>query len=351
MYFPHLSAKNKQKGGNVMKRLGNTVIEFENDTSVLSYASVAGSKEGEGPLGKEFDMVVQDSYFGEKSWEKAEAKFQQEALELAMRKSGVTAEDIHMIFAGDLLNQCTASSFAAADRNIPFLGQYGACSTMAQAMLMASMAVDSKAAELAAAVSSSHFCTAERQFRLPLEYGGQRSTTAQWTVTAAGAVLLGRGGKVKVKRAAAGRIVDLGVKDTANMGAAMAPAAANTIYNFLLDCGASPRDYDAIFTGDLGLVGSRLLQDILFENGVEINSVHRDCGLMIYYLKEQDVHAGASGCGCCASVLCSHILPALERAELRRVLFCPTGAMMSVVSSQQGRTIPGICHVLELGSE
>lgn len=330
-----------------MKRIGKTVIEFD-DVSILSFAAVVGQKEGEGPLGKEFDMVVEDSYFGEKTWELAEAKFQMRALELAIKKGKLDSNEIQMLFAGDLLNQCIASAFSASGQNIPFIGQYGACSTMAQTLMMASVAVDGGAAEKAAAVTSSHFCTAERQFRLPLEYGGQRTPSAQWTVTGSGSVILGKGGRIKVKAAAPGKIKDLQVKDAANMGAAMAPAAANTIYEYLRDRGASPTDYDAIYTGDLGKVGSELLYSILQENQVDIKPVHQDCGLMMYYLKEQDVHAGASGCGCCASVLCGHILPKMERGELRRVLFCPTGALMSVTSSQQGQPIPGICHAIEL---
>ena len=334
-----------------MKRIGSTVIEFEKNIYIESFASVVGKKEGDGPLGSQFDMVVKDSYFAEKSWEQAEAKFQTTALKLALAKGRLSSTDINLLFAGDLLNQCIASSFGALGLDIPFLGQYGACSTMGQTIFMASMAVEGGAAEKAAAVTSSHFCTAERQFRLPLEYGGQRTPTAQWTVMGSGAVIIGKEGKVRVKRAAVGKIRDLQVKDVSNMGAAMAPAAANTIFEFLKDTGTFPKDYDAIFTGDLGLVGSELLYELLESNGTDIKDVHKDCGLMIYYLKEQDVHAGGSGCGCCASVLCGHILPALKRGELKRVLFCPTGALMSTVSSQQGQAIPGICHALELVSE
>ena len=334
-----------------MKRIGSTVIEFEKNIYIESFASVVGKKEGDGPLGSQFDMVVKDSYFAEKSWEQAEAKFQTTSLKLALAKGRLSSTDINLIFAGDLLNQCIASSFGALGLDIPFLGQYGACSTMGQTIFMASMAVEGGAAEKAAAVTSSHFCTAERQFRLPLEYGGQRTPTAQWTVMGSGAVIIGKEGKVRVKRAAVGKIRDLQVKDVSNMGAAMAPAAANTIFEFLKDTGTFPKDYDAIFTGDLGLVGSELLYELLESNGTDIKDVHKDCGLMIYYLKEQDVHAGGSGCGCCASVLCGHILPALKRGELKRVLFCPTGALMSTVSSQQGQAIPGICHALELVSE
>ena len=333
-----------------MKRIGRSVIEFEKDVRIGSFASVVGKKEGEGPLGPSFDMVVEDSYFGEKSWELAEAKFQTTALKLALEKGKLSSTDIDILFAGDLLNQCIASSFGAAGLDIPFLGQYGACSTMGQTILMAAMTVEGGTAENAAAVTSSHFCTAERQFRLPLEYGGQRTPSAQWTVMGSGAVIVGQKGGVKVARAAVGRIRDLKIKDVSNMGGAMAPAAANTILEFLRDTGTSAKDYDAIFTGDLGLVGSSLLYELLEKEGVNMRNIHKDCGLMMYYLKEQDVHAGGSGCGCCATVLCAHILPSLIRGELNRVLFCPTGALMSTVSSQQGQAIPGICHALELVS-
>lgn len=334
-----------------MKRIGKSVMEFEKTVAIEGFAAVVGQKEGEGPLGAEFDLVIGDSYFGKKSWEQAEAEFQATAFRIALEKAGATSPDMDMIFAGDLLNQCIASSFGAIGADVPFLGQYGACSTMGQNLIMAAMAVESGAADMAAAVTSSHFCTAERQFRLPLEYGGQRTPSAQWTATGSGCAIVGSKGRVMISRAAVGKIKDLGVKDAANMGAAMAPAAANTIFEFLYDTGTSPEDYDAIFTGDLGLVGRELLCELLSHQGLDISKVHNDCGLMMYYLKEQDVHAGGSGCGCCASVLCGHILPRMERGALKRILFCPTGALMSTISSQQGQAIPGICHAVELVSE
>lgn len=331
-----------------MKRIGKSVLEFENEPSVISYASIVGKKEAQGPLGDCFDQTVSDSYLGTKSWEKAEAQLQCESVNLALGKGSLEPEDIDMIFAGDLLNQCISSTFGVRALNIPFLGQYGACSTMAQTLMMASIMVDCGAANRAAAVTSSHFCTAERQFRLPLEYGSQRTPTAQWTATASGAVILGHGGKVKVKRAAPGKIVDLGIKDTANMGAAMAPAAATTIFEFLHDTGTTPLDYDCIFTGDLGTVGSELFCTLLSDNGIDIKNRHKDCGVMMYYTQEQDAHAGSSGCGCSASILCGHILRELEQGFLHKVLFCATGALMSTTSSQQGESIPGICHAIEL---
>ena len=331
-----------------MRRVGNWVLATENNPSVISYASVVGKKEAEGPLGAYFDQTLSDSYVGTESWEKAESQLQNQAVHLALSKKNLETSQIQMIFAGDLLNQCISSTFGIRSLNIPFLGQYGACSTMAQTLVMSSIMVDCGAAERAVAVTSSHFCTAERQFRLPLEYGSQRTPTAQWTATASGAVVVGKGGKVTIPHVAIGKIVDLGVTDTANMGAAMAPAAADSIYHFLLDTKTSPKDYDCIFTGDLGLVGTELLHNILLENGVSIHQCHRDCGVMLYDIKGQDAHAGASGCGCSASVLCGYILRQLEQGSLRRVLFCATGALMSTTSSQQGESIPGICHVVEL---
>ncbi len=331
-----------------MIRIGKNTLQTENCPRIISYAAVGGKKEAQGPLGSYFDQTISDSYVGEESWEKAESELQCEAVHLALSKKNLKPEDIDLIFAGDLLNQCISSSFNARGLSIPFLGQYGACSTMSQTILMATMAVDSRSARKAIAVTSSHFCTAERQFRLPLEYGGQRSPTAQWTATASGCVIIGTEGTIKIEKVCPGKIVDLGITDMSNMGAAMAPAAADTIFNFLSDTGTKPSDYDAIYTGDLGLIGTDLLGQIMLKNGINIKRVHRDCGLMLYDLKKQDIHSGGSGCGCSASVLSSYILKMLENKEQKRVLFCATGALMSPTSSQQGESIPGICHVIEL---
>lgn len=334
-----------------MKRIGKQTIEFETAPHILSHAAIGGKKEAQGPLGSSFDQTFQDTTLSMESWEKAEAQLQKEAVSLALAKAGLKPEDVDMIFAGDLLNQCISSTFGLLDFHIPFLGQYGACSTMAQTLFMAACMVDGGAARRAVAVTSSHFCSAERQFRTPLEYGAQRTPTAQWTATASGCAVVGEKGKVRVTRGLAGKVVDLGVKDPANMGAAMAPAAADSICTFLRDTGGSPEDYDTIFTGDLGLVGTELLYGCLRDNGVNISGVHNDCGLLLYDRQEQDVHAGGSGCGCSAGVLCGHILGAMERGGLRKALFCATGALMSPTSSQQGESIPGVCHVLELQAE
>lgn len=333
-----------------MKRLGRYTLLFERHPSVLGHAAVGGKKEAEGPLAQDFDQTFLDSYLAQESWEKAESMLQTEAASLAIRKAGLERKDINMIFAGDLLNQCISSTFGLRSLDIPFLGQYGACSTMAQTLLMASVMVESGAANYACAVTSSHFCTAERQFRTPLEYGSQRSPTAQWTATASGSAVLGRGGNIRIRHATAGRITDLGVKDITNMGAAMAPAAAQTLLDFFSDTGTQPEDYDCIFTGDLGSVGSDLLHSLLLENGTRLSN-HRDCGLMLYDRDRQDVHAGGSGCGCSAGVLCGHILNRMERGLLKNILFMATGALMSTTSSQQGESIPGIAHLLHLQVE
>ena len=331
-----------------MKRIGKSTLEFDRPPTILSQAAVGGKKEAEGPLGGELDQTFGDTTLGQDSWERAEAQLQKEAAALAMKKAAVSAEEVDFILAGDLLNQCISSTFGLLDFGIPFLGQYGACSTMAQTLLLAAVLVESGAARRALAVTSSHFCSAERQFRLPLEYGGQRSPTAQWTATAAGCALVGLGGRVRVRRGLAGKIRDLGVKDTANMGAAMAPAAASSIFEFLQDTATQPQDYDGIFTGDLGAVGSQLLYQCLDDNRMDLRPVHQDCGLLLYNRQSQDVHAGGSGCGCSASVLCGHLLRRMEQGELKNILFCATGALMSPTSSQQGQSIPGVCHVVQL---
>ncbi len=333
-----------------MKRLGQYTILFERCPAILGHAAVGGKKEAEGPLARDFDQTFLDAYLAQESWEKAESMLQTEAATLAIRKAGLEKKNISMIFAGDLLNQCISSTFGLREMDIPFLGQYGACSTMAQTLAMASMAVESGAANYACAVTSSHFCTAERQFRTPLEYGCQRTPTAQWTATASGSAVLGYGRGVRVRHVTIGRIKDFGVTDVANMGAAMAPAAAQTLLDFLTDTATSPADYDHIYTGDLGAVGSTLMKKLLLENGVQIKN-HEDCGLMLYDREMQDVHAGGSGCGCSASVLCGHILNRMEHGTLKNILFMATGALMSTTSSQQGESIPGIAHLIHLQAE
>ena len=331
------------------KRIGRYTLQMEHMPSVQGFAAVCGKKESEGPLGREFDHCYDDTTLGETSWEKAESRLQTEAVTRALTKAGVTAADIDYIFAGDLLNQCISSTFGLRNMNIPFLGQYGACSTMAQTLALASIMVETGAASRCIAVTSSHFCSAERQFRFPLEYGGQRTPTAQWTVTGSGAAVVGNSGDSPfVSAVTIGRIMDLGIKDANNMGAAMAPAAVSTITDFLKDTGTKPDDYDLILTGDLGEVGSTLLYELLERDGISLKNKHADCGLLIYDKESQDVHAGGSGCS--ASVLCSYIMSRLKQGELNNILFVATGALMSPTSSQQGESIPGVAHLVQLKS-
>ncbi len=331
------------------ERKGSYTIQLSNRPMILSYAAVVGKKEGEGPLGNVFDRVFEDTTLNEKTWEKAESDMQKEAVTCALNKAALSPSQVQHIFAGDLLNQCTASTYGLRELNIPLYGQFGACSTMAQTLSMAAIFVDSGAADICCAVTSSHFCTAERQFRFPLEYGGQRPPTAQWTATAAGAAVVGMGGSgVRIAEVLGGRQVDLGVTDANNMGAAMAPAAADTLYRFFEDTHTSPSDYDLILTGDLAAVGSEMLHKLLEKKGYHLGDKHDDCGLMIYDRQKQDVHAGGSGCGCSAAVLCSDILQRMTAKKLHDVVFVGTGALMSPTTSQQGESIPGIAHLVHL---
>ncbi len=326
------------------------VITFSGSTTIASYASAVGKKEGEGPFAAYFDCVDTSESPDGCSWEKAESELQGKALRTALKKGNLTPDDIDILYAGDLLNQSMSSTFALRDFEIPTVGLFGACSTMSLSLAMASLAVDSGAAKRAAAVTSSHFCTAERQFRNPIDYGGQRTPSAQWTVCGSGAVIVGNGGKVRVQDVMLGKMVDLDQKDANNMGAAMAPAAADTVSRYLDVTQSSPSDYDMIITGDLGAVGSQLMYELLLSGGIDISRVHKDCGLLIFDREKQDVHAGGSGCGCAASMLCGYILRKMEEGELKNILFCATGALMSTTSSQQGESIPGICHLVHLCS-
>lgn len=320
--------------------------------SVKGFAAVVGKKEGEGPLGEYFDQVHQDTTLGQETFEKAESQLQKDAVGLALKKAELQNTQIDLMFAGDLLNQCIGSSFGLRELDIPFFGLYGACSTMAESLGLASIFADNGLVEYAVAVTSSHFASAERQFRFPLEYGGIRTPTAQWTVTGSGAaVVAGSGRPPYVKAVTIGKIQDMGIKDINNMGAAMAPAAAYTIKQYLMDTRTVPADYDLILTGDLGYVGSDLLYELLSRESVDITRVHNDCGKLIFDREGQDVHAGGSGCGCSASVLCGYILPQIARGKLRNVLFAATGALMSTTSMQQGESIPSIAHLVHLSSE
>lgn len=335
-----------------MKRIGSYTLEFSAPPVITGYGSVAGKKESQGPLKNKFDKILYDPRGGQKTFEQGESRFQQEAISIALDRAKKRTEDVDFVFAGDLLNQCISSSFGLKVFNIPYLGQYGACSTMVQSLIMASVMVESGAARCSAAVTSSHFCSAERQYRFPLEYGGQRTPTAQWTATAAGSCIVETGKKgITVSRATVGKITDLGITDMNNMGAAMAPAAAETMKWYFDDTGTKPQEYDAIYTGDLGEVGSGCLYELMDGYGYDIQGKHKDCGLILFDKDKQDVHAGGSGCGCAASVLCSTVLPDLLSGKLNNVLFMATGALMSPTSGMQGLSIPGVAHLVNLKKE
>ncbi|NLJ16020.1 MAG: stage V sporulation protein AD [Clostridiales bacterium] len=329
----------------------NGTIRLNNNPSILSFAAVVGKTEGDGPLGNEFDEVFEDITLGEKTWEKSESRLQEIALQKAMAKGEISESQIDFLFAGDLLNQCVASNYGVRSFEIPFVGLFGACSTMAESLIMASIFVDSNIATHTAAMTSSHYCSAERQFRLPLNYGGQRTPTAQWTVTGSGAAIITTQDKPPfVRSVTIGKIRDMGIKDAANMGAAMAQAAYETISTHLASTSTSFDDYDLILTGDLGMIGTNMLRELFQRDGFDLNDKHNDCGLMIYDLNKQDVHAGGSGCGCSASVLCGHILKQLKDGAINDVLFCATGALMSPTMIQQGESIPSIAHAVHISA-
>ena len=325
-------------------------IVFVNPPAVLAWAAVGGKKEGEGPLSAALDAKLEENTLGEDSWETAESDLQSRAVQLTLQKAACGPAGVDLVFAGDLQAQCTASAYTMRGLDVPFAGLYGACSTMAESLGLAACFCGAGLAGKAMAVTSSHFCAAERQFRTPLNYGGKRTPTAQWTATAAGCCLVGAAGKgPKVSAVTFGRVRDYEVADINNMGAAMAPAAAQTILNHLRALGTTPAQYDAIYTGDLGRVGSELLREILSREGMALPN-HQDCGLLLYDRETQKVQAGGSGCGCSAAVLCAHILPNLAAGREKRVLFIATGALMSQATFLQGESIPGIAHCVELTS-
>ena len=333
--------------------LGKQSVEIKNPVYIMESASVVGTKEGQGPLGSLFDMVGQDDMFGCDSWEEAESSLQKDAVYLALGKAGLKKEDIRYLFAGDLLGQSIASSFGLASYEIPLIGLYGACSTCGLSLSMGTMAVNAGYAKHVVCVTSSHFASAEKEFRFPLGYGNQRPLSATWTVTGSGAFVLSSvksdKDRAMISGLTLGKIVDFGLKDSMNMGACMAPAAADTIYQHLADFDRKPSDYDKIITGDLGNVGQKALWDMMREKGMDISKVHMDCGMEIYD-KSQDAHAGGSGCGCSAVLLSAYILKQLEEGRWKRVLFVPTGALLSKTSFNEGQSIPGIAHGVEMVS-
>ena len=330
---------------------GRQSIKIPVPVYIRASASIAGSKEGDGPLGDLFDMVGVDDKFGSNTWEEAESTLQKETLQLAIGKAGLSGEDIRFLLAGDLLAQSMASSFGLASFQIPLIGLYGACSTCGLSLAMAAALIVGGMAQYVASVTSSHVASAEKEFRYPLGYGNQRPLSATWTVTGSGAFILsslkGKKDRAVITGLTIGKIVDLGMKDSMNMGACMAPAASSLICQHFEDFGRTPEDYDRIITGDLGLVGQRVLLDMLAEKGFDLSGKHMDCGIEIYDEK-QDAHAGGSGCGCSAVVLSALILKKLEEGEWKRVLFVPTGALLSKTSFNEGKSIPGIAHALVL---
>lgn len=329
----------------------SNVIQIHTPVSISAHSCVGGRKEGEGPLRAGFDYISSDDYFGMDTWEKAETEMQKRSVKLLLEKRKLSPADISLALGGDLCDQITPTAFAYRDFPISFLGLYGACSTMALSLALAGCLVACGCAGRAIAGASSHFCTAERQFRTPLAYGGKRTPTAQWTVTGAAHTLVEKGGSGPyITRVCFGRVVDKGITDANNMGAAMAPAAATTISDFFRQSGRRPEDYDRIFTGDLGRVGSSLLLQLLDREGISLPN-HRDCGMIIYDMNSQNVQSGASGCGCSGCVLAAHILPKLAKREYRRVLFIATGALLSPTSSMQKESIPSIAHLVEITAD
>ena len=327
--------------------IGKQSVRFACAPHIISAASVVGKKEGVGPVGRAFDRICEDDRFGEDNWEQAESAMQNEAIRTALKKAGLLPSQIRCLFGGDLLGQLIATSFSVEDLNIPLFGLYGACSTCGESLSLAALAVASGCADYAAAVTSSHFASAEKQFRFPLGYGNQRPLAATWTVTGSGAFILAPdGANARISGFTTGKVVEFGVKDSLNMGACMAPAACDTIYQNLMDFGRQPSDYDKIITGDLGYVGQTILTDLLKEKGFDISEVHMDCGIEIYDRESQDTHSGGSGCGCSAVMLSAVILPNIQKGVWKRVLFVPTGALLSTVSFNEGQSVPGIAHAV-----
>lgn len=332
--------------------LGKASVQLKEPVYILGSASIVGKKEGEGPLGLLFDMVGEDDLFGCKTWEEAESSLQKEAVYLAMEKAEVKPDNLSYVFAGDLLGQSIATSFGISAYGIPLFGVYGACSTCGESLALGAMTIAGGFADKVLCVTSSHFASAEKEFRFPLEYGNQRPLSATWTVTGSGAFVLGgkkqervRG---KITGVTVGKIVDYGLKDSMNMGACMAPAAASTLEQHFMDFHRQPQDYDKIITGDLGKVGQRVLIDLLRDKGYDISGVHMDCGIEIFDGSSQDTHAGGSGCGCSAVTLSAYILKQVEEGNWKKVLFMPTGALLSKTSFNEGKSVPGIAHALVL---
>jgi stage V sporulation protein AD len=327
------------------QKRGRQSFALDRPPVITAWASVAGKKEAEGPLAHTFDIKCRDTYFGQKTWEQAEKHMQQLALKKLAEKAKMAQTDFGLVFSGDLLNQCIGSSFTLRNTGIPHLGLYGACSTMAESLLIAVMAVGGGFAENAVAMTSSHFASSERQYRFPLGYGGQRTPTSQWTVTGSGAALVCRNGSgPRITGCTVGTVTDLGITDANNMGAAMAPAAYATIRAHFDDFKTGPEDFSLIVTGDLGQLGKELLLELAKRDGISLGGKLTDCGTLVFDNTTQDVHAGGSGCGCSAITLCGYLLNQLNTGKLKKILFCGTGALLSPTSTQQRLPIPGVCH-------
>jgi len=335
----------------MQKHVGEQTVRFQNPPSIIETAAIVGQKEGDGPLGGCFDVISEDALFGTDSWEKAESEMSRQTMALAVKKANLQLSDIQYILAGDLLNQETGSTFAARDLGRPFFGLFSACSAIGEAMTLGAMIIDGGFANNVVASASSHFCGAEKTFRFPLELGTQRAPTASWTVTGSGAVVLSaKGVGPYITAATTGKVVDMGIKDANNMGAAMAPAAADVLTRHLRDLNIQPSHYDIIATGDLGKIGSELLLQLMQKEGYNLQANHTDCGILIYDPKKQDVHAGGSGCGCAAATFAGYFYRQLKRGEIKRMLLIPTGALHSVATVQQGESIPAIAHAVAIES-
>ena len=332
-----------------MNRLGKQTICFDTPPTIVESAAIVGPKEANGPLAGYFDKCLDDEFWGEKTWEKAESKIIKETTNMAISKSNIPASDIDFCFAGDLLNQCISSSFGLRDINIPYFGVFGACSTFVEAMSLASILINAKAAHNILCATSSHFCSAEKQFRFPLELGNQRPPTSQWTVTGAGATILSSSGNGPyISHITPGKIVDMGIKDANNMGAAMAPAAYDTLVTHFKDTGRAPSYYDAIITGDLGFIGKDILKDLCKKDGYNINSNYNDCGVLIFDKLSQDTHSGGSGCACIATVFSGYLFKQLRECKINKLLLIATGALTNATTAQQGESIPGIAHAIAI---
>ena len=332
-----------------MEKIGTQTIKFNTPPTIIDTACIVGPKEADGPLAKYFDQCIDDEFWGEKSWEKAESKLMKETVNTVITKSGIPADKLDICFAGDLLNQCISSSFGLRELGVPFIGIFGACSTFVEGLGLSAVFVEGKAATNAICTASSHFCSAEKQFRFPLELGNQRPQSSQWTVTGSGsAIVTSIGAGPYITHFTPGKIVDMGIKDANNMGAAMAPAALNTLMAHFQDTGRNPSYYDAIITGDLGYVGKEILIELAATKGYNIKSNYNDCGVMIFDKEKQDTHSGGSGCACCATVFSGYLFQMLKQKKYKKILVMATGALTNATTAQQGETIPGIAHAVSI---